>query len=189
MPRQTHGGEDVADMGSTASARSGRRRAWRLLAAAGAAIALAVTSGGAVAASWNYEQTDADWCYDAAWMDRDGNGVIDQLWSDLDDDCRWDSRLYNSRGSDALLEVATYDMDENGIPSFRLLDGDQRVGFDYIQADWNQDGRWDVKRIIPGSRIDYATRINRNNASRDLMYLFRWNTGQSLLYPTFTFPY
>lgn len=164
------------------------RRLRGVAVAAAALTALLAGAAGASAAGWLHHQTDADWCYDAVTIDSDDNGNFNQMWADLDNDCRWDTRLYNARGRDTLLEIASYDMDESGVPEFRLLDGDQRVGFDFIQADWNQDRRWDVRRIIPGSNADYRNRINRHNASRDLMFLFRAQTGQSLLYPTFTSP-
>jgi hypothetical protein len=156
----------------------------RLIAALATAAVVLAGASVASAAHWEFSQTDADPLWDAVHRDADGNGTVDDLWVDLDNDGAWDTHLFNTRGTDALLEAATYDMDENGVPTFGLRDADQRVGFDYVLVDWNQDGRWDVRRIIPGSNLDYRTRINTNNANWRLLHAFRMQTGQSLLFPT-----
>lgn len=162
--------------------------------AALAVVLTLTTTGMAVAADWQHWQLDADHFWDAATIDRDGNGNADDIYHDLDNDGAYDTNIYNTRYSDALLEVTDYDMDENGEAEFRLLDGDQRVGFDYVYVDRDQNGRWDrwrgrARRIIPRSNIDDITRINRYNASRDMMHFFRMRTGQSLLYPSVPMPY
>ena len=153
------------------------------------ALALLTATGTAAAASWQYAQLDGDRYYDASYTDRDGNGVVDDLWFDLDNDGRWDTHLYNSRYTDALLEVALYDMNENGVAEYKLLDTDQRVGFEYVYFNLNQDGQWDYRRIVPGSSADYINRINTNNANNRELHRFTMRTGQSLLYPSFSMPY
>lgn len=160
-----------------------------LLLAAAAALVLGAATP-ASAASWRYFDFDADAYYDAAAIDRDGNGRYDHLYFDLDNDDVWDTHLYNVRGSDALLETADYDMDENGEIEFRLTDGDGRLGFDYLYVNLDQNGAWDwfrggTRRIVPGSNIDAITRTLRSNASRRLIDDFRARTGMSLLYPSF----
>ena len=165
----------------------------------GRAVALAAVltltmTGTAMAAQWQHHQLDNDHFWDAATLDRDGNGNTDDIYFDLDNDGPYDTNIYNTRFSDTLLEVTDYDMDENDEVEFRLVDGDQRVGFDYLYVDLDQNGYWDrrrgkVRRIVPGSNIDSITRTNRYNASRDLMHSFRMRTGQSLLYPTPPTPY
>lgn len=156
--------------------------------------ALLVTTATASAASWQYHDVDADRYYDATTIDRDGNGYSEDMYFDLDNDGRWDTNLYNTRHWDNFLEVIDYDMDENGEVEARLLDGDQREGFDYVRVDSDQNGSWDnlggyTKRIIPGSNVDHINRSNRRNMnnmmSANLMHRHRMQTGQSLLYPSF----
>lgn len=174
--------------------QGGVLRRMGLAVAALAAVLTLATTGTAVAAQWQYWQLDNDNLWDAATIDRDGNGNADDIYFDLDNDGPYDTNIYNTRYSDTLLEVTDYDMDENDEVEFRLVDGDQRVGFDYLYVDRNQNGYWDrwrgrVRRIVPRSNIDYKTRTNRYNASRNLMHSFRMRTGQSLLYPTPPTPY
>ena len=152
------------------------------------AMTLVVTAT-ASAADWQRFDTDADALYDIAAIDRDGNGVFEDSYFDLDNDGAWDTNLYNTRGHDSFLEVIDFDMDENDEVEIRLRDADQRQGFDHVLVDLDQNGAWDLyrgraQRIIPGSNIDYRTRISRHNASRDLMHTFRQRTGMSLLYPS-----
>ncbi len=142
----------------------------------------------AAAAQWQLHQTDTDRCWDAMTLDADFNGYSEHVWIDYDNDCRWDSHFYNTRFGDNFLEELSFDMEENGVPEYVMQDVDQRVGYELVYFDLNQDRRFENKRIIPGSSLDYATRGAVNNATRDMMYLFRANTGQSLLHPTFTTP-
>ena len=135
----------------------------------------------ASAAGWQYAQTDRDRAWDAASIDRDGNGRIDDAWFDLDNDTRWDGRIFNSRFGDELLETANYDMDENDVAEFRLLDTDQRAGFEYLYVNRNQDAYWDFRKIIPGSSADYVNRTTTNIVSNSLLHRFTMRTGQSLL--------
>lgn len=163
---------------------------FRVLAIALAtAAALLATASPAAAANWEYFQTDGDRFWDIAAIDRSGNGRWDDVRFDLDNDGPYDTRLVNTRRSDALLEVLDFDMDENGEVEVRMLDGDQRVGFDYVLVDRDQDGFWDpwrgvTRRVVPGSNIDNITRSNRVNASNRLIYDFRQRTGMSLLFPS-----
>ena len=112
------------------------------IAALAAVLTLAMT-GTAVAAQWQYWQLDSDSAWDAATIDRGGNGNADDIYFDLDNDGGYDANLYNTRYSDSFLEVLDFDMDENDEVEVRLLDGDQREGFDSIHIDRDQDGSWD----------------------------------------------
>jgi hypothetical protein len=165
--------------------------ATRLSLAILAALLLALaTSASASAASWQYFDFDADRYWDAAALDQSGNGYFEDTYFDLDNDAAWDTNLYNTRGSESLLEVVDYDMDENDEVEFRLEDGDQRVGFDYLYVDLDQNGAWDrfggrARRIVPGSNLDSVTRTLRYNASQNLIHRFYMRTGMSLLYPSF----
>jgi hypothetical protein len=155
-----------------------------------ALLLLLATSASASAANWQYFDFDADRYWDAAAIDRGGNGYFEDTYFDLDNDAAWDTNLYNTRGSESLLEVADYDMDENNEVEFRLQDGDQRVGFDYLFVDLDQNGAWDrfggrTRRIVPGSNMDAVTRTLRYNASQNLIHNFYMRTGMSLLYPSF----
>jgi hypothetical protein len=151
---------------------------------------LLATTASASAAKWQYFDNDSDRYWDAAAIDRGGNGYFEDLYFDLDNDAAWDTNLYNTRGSESLLEVADYDMDENDEIELRLQDGDQRVGFDYLFVDLDQNGAWDrlsgrARRIVPGSNVDAVTRTVRYNASQNLIHNFYMRTGTSLLYPSF----
>lgn len=159
-----------------------------LIAVVCAAAALVASAPAMAAAGWQNWQLDRDWCYDAATLDADANGNNDQTWFDLDNDCRWDTHVYNTRGWDDLLEEIGYDMNENGAPEYVMQDSNQRVGFEYLYIDRNDDGQFDLRRIIPGSDLDAITRTTAYNASSTLMHQFRMRTGQSLLYPSFPTP-
>jgi hypothetical protein len=80
-------------------------------------------------------------------------------------------------------------MNENGRPEYRLLDVDQREGFEWVYVDRREDGRYDFRRVIPGSSLDHTRRANRTIASNRLLAEFRMRTGQSLLFPTVSSPY
>lgn len=166
-----------------------RRLKTILLPIVGATLALGAVPGVASAASWQFHQTDGDALFDAVSMDADANGCIEDIYFDIDNDGGWDSRLYNRWGGDCFVEVLTFDMNENGRPEYRMVDVDQKPGFERLSADPDQNGRWNWTRIIPGSTLDYATRINRYNVTRDQMFLFRRTTGQSLIYPNIPSPY
>lgn len=159
-----------------------------LVLAVAATVAVALPASAAAAAQWQLHQTDTDRCWDVMTLDADFNGYSEQAWFDVDNDCRWDTRLYNTRGGDNFAEELSFDMDENGVPEYLMQDVDQRVGFELVYFDLNQNRIYENKRIIPGSSLDYSTRGAVNNANRDMMYLFRAQTGQSLLYPSFSTP-
>ena len=153
-------------------------------------LVVLATTASASAGNWQYFDNDADSYWDAAAIDRGGNGYFEDTYFDLDNDGAWDTNLYNTRGSEWLLEVVDYDLDENDEVEARLTDGDQRVGFDYLFVDLDQNGAWDrfrgrARRIVPGSNVDAVTRTLRYNASQRLIHQFRMQTGMSLLYPSF----
>jgi hypothetical protein len=173
---------------------------WRFVNLVALAVVLTfATTGTARAANWEYWQLDGDYFADAATLDSDGNGIWNEYLLDIDGDDYFDTRTYNTLYSDAFHEVREFDMDENDRIEFRLLDGDQLEGFDYVYADRDQNLVWDRPRtrkvrqkarlIIPGSNIDAINRTNRQNMSRDMMHRFTMATGQSLLYPSVTTPY
>ena len=120
-----------------------RSRARRLVAVAAASLlTMLVTAAGAHAqgGAWQSLDSNGDGYYDAKAQDSDGNGNFDNAWFDLDKDGWWDTQMFNSRYSDALLEILNFDMDENGEVEIQMRDGDQRVGFDYVLFDRDQDG-------------------------------------------------
>ena len=176
----------------------GTRAAQITLAAVGALLALLAVTATASAAKWHrYDLQPDSHYYDAKAIDRDGNGRLDDIYFDLDDDGWWDTNLYNTRRSDRLLEVADYDLDENGEVELELRDGDGRVGFDYVIFDRDQDGYWDTRRgvwkfIIPGSNLDTANRANARTVkqmmSSSTFHQYTMQTGGSLLYPSFATP-
>jgi hypothetical protein len=161
----------------------------RILTGTIAAAALAlVAAPQAMAAGWQYWEVDGDRCYDASTLDANGNGNAEQHWFDLDNDCRWDTNLYNTRGWDGFLEEATYDMNENGAPEYLIQDMNQRVGFEWVYLDRNQDRVYEQRRIIPGSDLDAITRTTTNMANNAILHQFTMRTGQSLLFPSFPTP-
>lgn len=109
------------------------------IAAAGVALAAAP----AQAAQWQLHQLDGDRCYDMATLDLDYNGYANDIWMDLDNDCRWDTRQWNTHGHDSFHERMTFDRNEDGSVNALLMDTDQRVGFEYVRFDRNDDGNWD----------------------------------------------
>jgi len=109
---------------------------------------LAGVLGASTAATWRYLQLDADRCWDAAHMDADFNGLAEDAWYDVDNDCRLDTRLWNSVGADSLLESLTFDMNEDGHWEYWLLDTDQREGYEVAYFDVNADGYYDGRRYI-----------------------------------------
>jgi hypothetical protein len=147
-------------------------------------------TGAGAADGWRYGQADEDSCFDAATRDDDRNGLLELVWLDIDNDCRWDTRLSNTAYGDDLLEKITYDMDENGVFEIVAEDINQRVGFEWIGFDLDQDGVVESRRIIPGSDLDVARSSNAQNLSGTLLHQFTIRTGgQSLAFPTFCVPW
>jgi len=116
-----------------------------------AAVLAAVGSASAAntAATWKYLQLDGDRCWDAATMDANFNGYAEDVRYDIDNDCRWDTRIWNSVGADDFLESLTFDMDENGRWEYWLADTNQREGFDIAFFDDDEDGAYDRWAWIP----------------------------------------
>src|SRR5688500_3558008 len=117
-----------------------------MLSAVAATLSTAdAASAATTAAQWKLWQTDNDRCWDAATMDANFNGNFEDARFDLDNDCRWDTRMWNSVGGDGLAESLNYDMDENGVAEFLMLDNNQRVGFEWLYLDLNQDGVYELR--------------------------------------------
>lgn len=132
--------------------RSKVRIAHRLIVAAAAiGAALFVSSAPAQAASWVSHQTDSDWCYDAKTLDMEGNGYANDIWLDYDNDCRYDTRQWNTAGHDNLHERLGFDMDENGRFEVVLADTNQRVGWELVYFDQNQDGYFETVKNFNSS--------------------------------------
>jgi hypothetical protein len=159
-----------------------------ILAATVVLSAASAASAATASGTWRLWQLDGDRCWDAATLDANRNGYNEDSRFDLDNDCRWDTRVWNSYGGEALAESLTYDMDENGVAEYFLLDTNQRVGFEWIYLDLNQDRHYEQRRIVPGSDLDAITRTTTYNASSAILHQFTMRTGQSLLYPTFRMP-
>ena len=103
-----------------------------------------LTAGSASAATWQYHNLDGDRFYDIATLDTDGNGYFNDMWMDLDNDDRWDTRQWNSYGSDSFHESMSFNMDEDSYVESELRDTDQRTGFDFVCYNQNDDGYWDT---------------------------------------------
>ena len=144
----------VVGISRTLRAQTFRQRARRCGALLGSAVLAGVVLATPATADhdgWVYLQTDQDACWDAVYRDDNRNNYVDHLWYDLDNDCRWDSHLYNTLSTEFLLEEASFDFDENGRPEHILQDADQRVGYEYLYSDRNQDGVWDSIAPLPGT--------------------------------------
>lgn len=135
-----------------------RSKARRMVGGAGLGLAFAAIVAAAPAAAatpaWKYFQLDNDRYYDAAARDMDGNGTLDDMWFDLDNDNAWDTHLYNTKGGDSLLEEFTYNPDEDGFFNLKAIDTDQRIGFDALYLNDNDDGTWD--RVVTASTPNVA---------------------------------
>ena len=136
-----------------------RLQGWRksrvaVLVVAGMLLAAGVASAAATAATWKFHQLDGDRCWDAATMDANFNGWIEDVRYDVDNDCGWDTRLWNSVGGESFMESMTFDMDEDGRWEYWLADNDQREGFDVVYFDDNRDGRWDRWAYVPRAAPD-----------------------------------
>lgn len=129
-------------------------------------VALVVTAaalsapGLASAGGWKYWQTDNDRCWDASTLDANGNGYWEVAWYDLDNDCRWDTKLWNSVGGDAFAESLTYDMNEDGRWEMWLVDTDQRPGHEVVFFDDDADGYYDRWAYVPRAAPDLNLRAN-----------------------------
>lgn len=129
-------------------------------------VALVVTAaalvapGAASAAAWKYWQLDNDRCWDATTLDSNGNGYWEVAWYDLDNDCDWDTKLWNSVGGDAFAEALTYDMNEDGRWEMWLVDTDQRVGHEIVYFDDNADGNYDRWAYVPRAAPDLSLRTH-----------------------------
>ncbi len=121
-----------------------------LIALVVAAISLAAP-GVASAAGWQSWELDGDRCSDAATLDTNSNGYYEVAWFDLDNDCRWDTKVWNSVGGDAFSESMTHDMNEDGRWEIWLVDTNQRVGFDVVYFDDNADGYYDRWTPMPSA--------------------------------------
>ena len=118
-----------------------------------ATIGMGAAPGHASAATpaWQFHQLDADRYWDVATMDANQNGIPEQIWFDLDNDGRLDTHLYNSEGSESLLEVLTYDSDEDGTVEYMYLDTNQIAGYELLYVNANDDGYWDGPARAVGS--------------------------------------
>jgi hypothetical protein len=131
-----------------------RKLALLFLAVTLCAVAATLSTAGvaSAAASWKYWQLDGDRCSDSTTLDASFNGNYEVAWFDLDNDCRWDTKIWNSVGGDDFAESMTYDMNEDGRWEFWLVDTNQRVGFDVVYFDDNADGYYDRWAPMAASR-------------------------------------
>ncbi len=124
--------------------RTVRRIATTAAGLALTAAASMLTATPATAADWQLHQLDYDRCYDMATLDTEDNGYANDIYMDLDNDCRWDTRQWNTTGHDSFHERMSFDRDEDGSLNTLLVDTNQRQGFDYVRFDRNDDGYWDT---------------------------------------------
>jgi hypothetical protein len=125
------------------------------------AVALALaTAGEAQAAGWRYFQLDGDRCWDASTLDTNGNGYWEVAWYDVDDDCSWDTKMWNSVGGDAFAESMTYDAYEDGRWDLWLVDTNQRPGYEVAYFDDSGDGYYDRWNWVPQAAPDISLRAH-----------------------------
>ena len=77
-----------------------------LIALVAATISLLAPGTASAAASWKVWQTDGDRCWDSTTMDANFNGNYEVALFDLDNDCRWDTKIWNSAYGARLRRVA-----------------------------------------------------------------------------------
>src|SRR5262245_20460528 len=123
------------------------------------AVVLA-TADAASAVGWRSWQLDNDRCYDASTIDQNDNGYWEVAWYDLDNDCRWDTKIWNSVGGDGFAESLTYDMNEDGRWEAWLVDTDQRTGFEVAYFDDTGDGYYDRWAYVPQAAPDISLRAH-----------------------------
>jgi hypothetical protein len=125
-----------------------------------AVAAVLATAASASAAGWRSFQVDNDRCWDVTTLDQNGNGYWEVAWYDLDNDCGWDTKIWNSVGGDTFAESLTYDMNEDGRWEAWLVDTDQRAGFEVAYFDDNGDGYYDRWAYVPQAAPDISLRTH-----------------------------
>lgn len=130
-----------------------RQRRLQLVVLLGVMAVSLIASNVPAAASggWRYFQLDGDRCHEAAARDTDGNGNWNEIWYDLDGDCRWDTRQYDTGRGDWLHEVVLFDMNEDRRWEVWVQDTNQRAGFEFVYFDDNRDGRADRQLRLSSS--------------------------------------
>lgn len=145
------------------------------------ALTLALVTGALPASAapvWNMVQLDNDRCWDAAFTDVNANGLMENIWFDLDNDCAWDTHFWNSLGSETLMEELTFDMNENGFNDRWFRDTDQRVGYELVYSNYYpEDGVWDSTN--PAPTIGYVGGPSRPNDLLSLGYALAGLTGRA----------
>ena len=129
----------------------------RLVALFAVVVGLA-TAQSAIASGWRTWQLDNDRCWDSTTLDQNDNGYWEVAWFDVDNDCRWDMKMWNSVGGDSFAESMTYDMNEDGHWEAWLVDTDQRVGYEVAYFDDNGDGYYDRWAYVPKAAPDISLR-------------------------------
>jgi hypothetical protein len=125
-----------------------------------ATLAALVAPGAAQAAGWTSWQFDRDRCYDASTLDANRNGYWEVAVYDLDNDCRWDTKLWNSWGGDAFAEAMIHDMDEDGRWEMWLVDTNQTPGHEIVYFDDTGDGYYDRWAYVPQAAPDVNLRTH-----------------------------
>ena len=137
------------------SSQPSRARRRGRIAAISAAAAIAAVGVGAshaeAATTWQLWQLDQDWMMDAATWDGNYNGLTEQIWFDLDNDNRWDTNARNTVGGEQILEVLTYDLNEDGRWELWFSDVNSDGYFDFKYHDFNGDGNGTCRRAWPGT--------------------------------------
>jgi hypothetical protein len=146
-----------------------------------ATLAALVAPGAAQAASWKHWQLDGDRCYDAATFDGNGNGYAEVTWYDMDNDCDWDTKVWNTYGSDAFAEAMTFDAHEDGRWDIWLVDTDQQVGHEIAYFDDNGDGYYDRWAYVPRAAPDMSLRTHLAQVGSTVGGRATYNTGFGLV--------
>ena len=144
------------------------------------ALALA-TADDAQAAGWRYHQLDNDRCWDASTLDANGNGYAEVTWYDMDNDCAWDTKVWNTAGGDAFAEAMTFDAHEDGRWDVWLVDTDQRVGHEVAYFDDNGDGYYDRWAYVPRAAPDMSLRTHLAQVGSTVGGRATYNTGFGLV--------
>ena len=146
-----------------------------------AATLALVAPGAAEAASWKYWQVDNDRCWDATTLDSNANGYADVTWYDMDNDCDWDTKVWNTYGGDNFAEAMTYDAGEDGRWDIWLVDTDQQVGHEVAYFDDDGDGYYDRWAYVPRSAPDMSLRTHLAQVGSTVGGRATYNTGFGLI--------
>jgi len=174
-----------------------RTRRFTLTVTASATVPLLLLFGGTASAAdsgWQWAVPQAG-CYHAAIVDSEPNGWANQVLVDVNNDCVPDMTIWDTDGSDTVLERLTIDGDNNGYPETRLYDTNQQAGFDSVYFDADQNGEFFGPYAVPqptfaptspADAVIGGTVVGGNQNGHDFSYDYPAGYGGSVVGGTIT---